>query len=54
MTFKDVLKQIAAKENVSTEEVEHEMQVALGFAGLDCSAEEFVEFAVALIKEDYI
>ena len=54
MTFKEILKQIAAKENVSTEEIESEMEVALSFAGLDCSAEEFVEFAAALINQDYI
>ncbi len=43
MKYKDILKQIAKKENISVKEVEREMKLALQAANLDCSPQEFIK-----------
>lgn len=43
MKYKDILKEIAKKENISPKEVEREMQFALQQANLDCTPKEFIE-----------
>ena len=55
MGYYDVLRKIAIKENISVEEVENEMKMAIALAGLDCSVKEFVEVtAASIIKRRYI
>ena len=54
MSYEDILKQIAIKENVSIEEVESEMKMAIKFAGLNCSVKDFIETTASLIKEETI
>ncbi|MBR5273248.1 MAG: hypothetical protein IKU25_07670 [Clostridia bacterium] len=50
MRYNKILRQIAESENVSVEEVEREMKIAIAAAGLDCSVEEFIEKAASLAK----
>ena len=54
MKYNEILRQIAIKENVSVESVENEMQIAIKFAGLDCSVKEFIETTASMIKRRYI
>ena len=54
MNYREILKQLAAKENVSVQEIEKEMKKAITCAGLDCSAEEFIKTITSLIIKDYI
>ncbi len=51
MKYKDILKEIATNRKISTKEVEKEMEAAIKCAGLDCSPKEFIENAVAVLKE---
>ena len=53
MTYYEILKCIAEKENLSVQEIENEMQKALSSAELNCSAEEFINTVTKNIK-DYI
>lgn len=53
MNYKAILKYLAEKENVSVQEIENEMQYAVNFADLDCSAEEFIK-TVSIVIKDYI
>ncbi len=53
MKYKEILKQLAIKENVTEKEIEKEMQLAINLAGLNCSVEEFIKTSSKLIK-DYI
>ena len=55
MTYEEILKQIAAEENISEKEIESEMQKALDGAGLDCTSKEFIEIISFFIgKRRYI
>ena len=55
MTYKEILKQVAIKENVSVREVEKEMQIAIKAAGFDCNPKDFIENIATLVKrKDYI
>ncbi len=54
MTYNEILKHLSDKENVSVKEIENEMVTALRSAGLDCSAKEFIEKTVTLVKEKTI
>ena len=54
MKYKNILKQLARQENTSTKEIEHEMQMAIDCAGLDCSVKEFMELTSKIIKEKTI
>ena len=51
MTYYEILKCIAEKENLSEQEIEKEMQNALYYAGLDCSAEEFIKSVSEIASE---
>ncbi len=51
MNYRDIVKQIARQEQISEEEVEEDMKAALGMAGLDCSAREFIENAALLCQK---
>lgn len=51
MNYQKILKQLAKKENVSEQEIEKEMQNALYYAGLDCSAEEFIKSVSEIASE---
>lgn len=51
MNYQKILKQLAKKENVSEQEIEREMQNALYYAGLDCSAEEFIKSVSEIASE---
>ena len=54
MNYQEIIKQLAEKENVSVKEIEKEMQTAINYAGLDCSAEEFIKTVSATVIKDYI
>lgn len=54
MDYKAILNQLAEKENVSASEIENEMQNALKYSGMNCSAEEFIKITASIIKKDYI
>lgn len=43
MKYREILKIISKKENVSTNEIEREMENALALAGIECSAKDFIE-----------
>ena len=51
MNYKKFLKKVAKKENVSQEMIEREMLLAIRSAGFDCTAKEFIEAIVKIIKE---
>ncbi len=51
MKYNKILKQLAAKENMSVKEIEKEMELAIVSAGLDCSVKEFIETAAKMLKE---
>ena len=50
MDYNKLLIELSTKENVSIEELENEMKLALIAAALDCSVEEFIESVVLLIN----
>lgn len=54
MNYNEIIRQLAIKENVSVEEIEKEMEAAIKYAELDCSAKEFIETTVALLKQKTI
>ena len=54
MKYKQILKQISLKENVSVKEVEAEMKKALVAAGVNCSVKKFIRQAANRIAKDYI
>lgn len=54
MEYKQMLKQLANKENVSEKEIEREMQAAIKCAGQDCSVKEFIEITSNLIQKKTI
>ncbi len=55
MRYKEILKKLSIKENVSVKEIECEMQAAINNAGLDCSAKEFIEtISFFIAKRRYI
>lgn len=54
MNYNRILKQIAAKENISVKEVEREMEIAIRAAGLDCSPKEFIEKTALLVRKKTI
>lgn len=51
MSYKEIIKQIAIKENISEKEVEMEMEAAIRLAGFDCSVEDFIKMSSKLIKK---
>ena len=53
MTYKKIIKKLAEKENVSVNQIEKEMNEAMKFTSLDCSAKEFISFTSNMLK-DYI
>lgn len=53
MKYKQILKQLSIKENVSVKEIEKEMKAAIETAGLNCSVKEFLKTTTTIIK-DYI
>ena len=53
MKYEEILNYISIKENVSKEEIEKEMQIAIKSAGLDCSPKDFIEIMTRLVKKDY-
>ena len=55
MKYRQILEQIATKENTTPKQVEKEMKAALKAAGLDCHPKEFIEKAsVTIAKRLYI
>lgn len=54
MNYSQILKSIAEKENISVQDAEKEMQLALAYSGLDCSVKEFIKAASKLITEKTI
>ncbi len=50
MKYREILKAISKKENVSINEIEREMENALALAGIECSAKEFIEKAAQSIN----
>ena len=54
MRYKEILKELAFRENVSEKEIEAEMNEAIRAAGLECSAKEFIEGVVDFLKEKTI
>ncbi len=51
MKERDIIKQIAQQEGVSPKQVKQEMLAALRSAGLACSVDEFIEFALLLAQK---
>ena len=51
MKYKQIIRQIAFKENISVKEVEQEMQLAINAAGLECTVQEFIEEMVSKLKK---
>ena len=43
MTYNQILRQLAIKENLSEQEIENEMKKALNMAGVNCSVKDFIE-----------
>lgn len=55
MRYEDIIKQLAINENVSVEKIEEEMEKALSFTDLNCTAKEFIEItSTIIINKDYI
>ena len=55
MKYKQILKALAQKENVSKKQIEREMIAAIKSAGLNCSPKEFIEeISSSLTKRLYI
>lgn len=54
MKYKEILKQIAVKENVSVREIENEMKTAIEFVGLECSAEALIKTIAVSLKQKTI
>ena len=55
MRYEDILKKIAERENVSVDDVEKEMKLAIAYSGLNCSVDEFIKTTASLIaQKDYI
>lgn len=54
MKYKQILKELALKENVSEKEIEREMKIAIEAAGLKCSVKEFIETTSNLLKQKTI
>lgn len=51
MNYEEVLKQIAKKYNISTKEVEQEMQKALNLAGYNIEPKIFIASAIVELKK---
>ncbi len=55
MKYEDIIKQIAKNENSTEEEIEKEMEKAISFTDLSCSAKEFIETVADILRnKDYI
>ena len=54
MRYKDIIKRISIKENISPKQVESEMQAAINSAGFNCSVQEFIETTSALLIQKTI
>jgi len=55
MTYRDVVKVLSEKEQVSEKEIEREMRKAIQYAGFTCSPQIFIEKVTTLVVEkDYI
>ncbi len=54
MRYEQILKELAQKENVSVEEIENEMELAISFSGLKCSPKDLITILTKTVKKDYI
>ena len=54
MNYRQIIKRIAKREQVSEEEVKTEMEKALACAGIQGSAEDFIKIAAKMATGRYI
>ncbi len=55
MDYRAIIKQLADKENVSSKEIEKEMEAAIKLSGISCSSKELIEIiTLTLLKRLYI
>ncbi len=55
MTYRDIVKALSKKEQVSQKQIEREMKKAIRNAGLNCSPQALIEkVAMLATREDYI
>ena len=51
MTYNQILNNLARRENVTTNQIEREKQIALKQAGIECTVKEFIECTTKLIAK---
>ncbi|MEE0928164.1 MAG: hypothetical protein UIG59_03145 [Acutalibacteraceae bacterium] len=51
MNYKQILKRLAKKHNTTPKQVENEMKLALQYAGLDVSVQDFILNSTLQIKQ---
>lgn len=55
MGYRDIVKALSEREQVSEKEIEREMEMAIRCAGLTCSTRAFIEhIALFTARKDYI
>lgn len=51
MNYNKIISRMAKQENVTKEEIEREMKIAIALAGLDCSPKQFITKVATMVKE---